>query len=250
MEEWSDQAIVLSARPHGENGAVVSVMTENHGRHNGYVHAARSTRNRGALEPGTLTHIDWKAKVEGQLGTMTLDQGKNLAAFLMDDHLKLSALMSACALCDASLPERENHPAIFYGMNALLETLQSDVWGAVYVLWEIAFLKELGFGMDFGRCGAGGDPATLTYISPKSGCAVSMAAGEPYKDKLLVLPEFLKPGGIRDGAAPEVLKGLKMTGHFLQNWVFAHHTKGVPSPRLRFESLFAKTIEQTVPSAA
>lgn len=250
MEEWSDQAIVLSARPHGENGAVVSVMTENHGRHNGYVHAARSTRNRGALEPGTLAHVEWKAKVEGQLGTITLDQGKNLAAFLMDDHLKLSALLSACALCDASLPERENHPAIFYGMNALLETLQSDVWGAVYVLWEIAFLKELGFGMDFSRCVAGGDTNTLTYISPKSGCAVSLAGGEPYKDKLLILPEFLKPQGIRDGAPGEVLKGLKMTGHFLQNWVFAHHTKGVPEARLRFESLFAKTIDDQLSSAA
>lgn len=250
MEEWSDQAIVLSARPHGENGAVLSVLTEHHGRHNGYVHAARSSKNRGALEPGTLLHIDWKAKVEGQLGTMTFDSGKNLAAFLLDDPLKLSALLSACSLCDASLPERENHPAIFYGMQALLETLQSDVWGAVYVLWEIAFLKELGFGLDFSRCATGGDAATLTYMSPKSGCAVSLAAGEPYKDKLLKLPEFLKPGGIRESENAEVLLGLKMTGHFLENWVFAHHSKGVPSPRLRFESLFAKTIEQTISSAA
>ncbi len=250
MEEWSDQAIVLSARPHGENGAVVSVLTENRGRHNGYVHAARSTKNRGALEPGTLVHVEWKAKVENQLGTMSFDQGKNLAAFLMDDHLKLSALLSACALCDASLPERENHPAIFYGMNALLETLQSEVWGAVYVLWEIAFMKELGFGLDFTRCVTGGDPATLTYISPKSGCAVSRAAGEPYKDKLLKLPEFLKPGGIRDGQPDDVLKGLKMTGHFLENWVFTHHTKGVPEARLRFESLFAKTIDHKLVTAA
>lgn len=250
MEEWSDQAIVLSARPHGENGAVVSVMTETHGRQNGYVHGARSNRIRGSLEPGTFAHVEWKAKNENQLGTLTLDQGKNLAAFLMDDPLKLSALLSACALCDASLPERENHPAIFYGMNALLETLQSDVWGAVYVLWEIAFLKELGFGMDFSRCGAGGDPNTLTYISPKTGCAVSAASGEPYKDRLLLLPEFLKPGGIRDGQPAEVLKGLKMTGHFLENWAFAHHTKGVPAARLRFESLFAKTIDDQLSSAA
>ena len=250
MEEWSDQGIILSARPHGENGAVVSIMTESHGRQNGYVHGARSSRIRGSLEPGTLAHVEWKAKVENQLGTFSIDHGKNLAAFLMDEPLKLSALMSACSLCDASLPERENHPAIFYGLSALLDTLQSEVWGAVYVLWEIAFLKELGFGMDFTRCGAGGDPATLLYISPKTGCAVSRAAGEPYKDRLLPLPEFLKPGGDRDGAPQEVLKGLKMTGHFLENWVFAHHSKGVPEPRLRFEGLFAKTMDDSVSTAA
>ena len=242
MEEWSDQAIILSARPHGENGAVVSVLTENHGRHNGYVHAARSTRNRGALEPGSIAHIDWKAKVEGQLGTMTIDQSRNLAAFLMDDPLKLSALLSACALCDAALPERETHPAIYYGMNALLDTLQSDVWGAVYVLWEIAFLKELGFGLDFSRCVQGGDVQTLEYMSPKSGCAVSRAVGEPYKERLLSLPEFLKPGGSREGRDEDVLKGLKLTAHFLEHWVFTHHSKGVPEARLRFEGLFAKTI--------
>ena len=195
MQEWNDQAIILSARPHGENGAVISVLTENHGRCNGYVHGARSSRNRGGLEPGTLAHVEWKAKLSDQLGTMTLDQGKNLSAFLLDDHLKLSALLSACSLCDVSLPERENHPAIFYGMNALLDTLQSEVWGAAYILWEIAFLKELGFGLDFTRCVQGGDVSTLTYISPKSGCAVSLKAGEPYKDKLLKLPEFLKPVG-------------------------------------------------------
>ena len=181
---------------------------------------------------------------------MTLDQGKNLSAFLMDEPLKLSALLSACSLCDASLPERENHPAVFYGMQALLDTLQSDVWGAIYVLWEIAFLKELGFGLDFSRCVTGGDAATLTYISPKSGCAVSRDAGEPYKDKLLKLPEFLKPGGIRDAEPAEVLLGLKMTLHFLNHWVFAHHSKGVPEARLRFESLFAKTIGDGAISAA
>ncbi len=250
MEEWSDQAIVLSARPHAENGAVVSVLTENRGRYNGYVHGARSSKNRGMLEPGTLLHIDWKARTADQLGTISFDQGKNLAAFLMGDHLKLSALLSACALCDASLPERENHPALFYGMGALLETLQTDIWGATYVMWEIAFLKEMGYGLDFTRCVTGGDNQTLTYISPKSGCAVSKFAGEPYKDKLLRLPEFLKPNGIRDGNDADVLLGLKMTAHFLHHWVFAHHSKGVPQPRLRFESLFAKTIDDQLISAA
>ena len=31
--EWSDEAIVLSARRHGESSAIVTLMTQEHGRH-------------------------------------------------------------------------------------------------------------------------------------------------------------------------------------------------------------------------
>lgn len=251
MEIWSDHGIVLAARSHGEGGAVVSVLTESHGRHAGYVHGARSSKLRGMVEPGTLVTFEWKARTADQLGTMTFDGGRNLAGLVLDDPPKLAALLSACALCEAALPEREGHASLFRGMKVLLETLQTDIWGAAYVLWEIAFLKELGFGMDLGRCVAGGDPQTLAYVSPKSGCAVSLKEGYPYHDKLLALPEFLKPtSSLRAGEPEDVVTGLKMTGYFLKNWVFAHHSGGVPEARLRFESLFAKTCPAVIESAA
>jgi DNA repair protein RecO (recombination protein O) len=160
---------------------------------------------------------------------------------ILGEPLKLAALLSACSLCEASLPDREIHPGLFHGLRALLDTLSSDIWGEAYILWEIALLKELGFGLDLTRCVAGGNPATLTYVSPKSGCAVSLKEGYPYRDRLLDLPEFLKPEGLGTQGETDILKGLRLTGHFLENWVFTHHSKGVPEPRLRFASLFAKT---------
>ena len=250
MEEWSDQAIVLSARAHGEGGAVLSVLTEQHGRHAGYVHGARSSRLRGFTEPGTFMTVTWKARVSDQLGTLSFEEGANYSAGLLDEPLRLAALLAACALCDQSLPEREVHPGLFHGMKALVSTLGSDVWGAAYVMWEIALLKELGFGLDLSRCVAGGNANDLTHVSPKSGCAVSREKAEPYKDKLLKLPDFLR-GQVSGDIQPEdVLDGLKLTGHFLTHWVFAHHSQGVPEARLRFQSLFAKTIPETIESAA
>ena len=119
--------------------------------------------------------------------------------------------------------------------------MHGEVWDAAYIYWEIAFLKELGFGLDLTRCAGGGDSQTLAYVSPKSGRAVSYAAGEPYKEKLLELPAFLKPnGGPAD--VEEILKGLVMTGHFLEHWAFAHHSKGVPDPRLRLVARYAKYV--------
>ncbi len=243
MEQWEDHGIVLAARPHGEGGAVVSLLTRDHGRHAGYVHAARSSKMRGVLEPGSSVQAHWQARVADNLGTLKLEQTKSVAAALMDDALKLGALQAACSICDAALPEREGHPGLFDGMLVLLDTLDSEVWGPAYVMWEIALLKELGFGLDLTRCAGGGDVRSLAYVSPKTGCAVSEEAGEPYKERLLPLPDFLKPGG-GTGEPEEVLKGLQMTGHFLEHWVFVHHTKGVPEARLAFQVRLGKACQK------
>lgn len=241
MEQWQDQGIVLSVRPHGENGGVVSLLTRDHGRHAGYVRGARSSKMRGTLEAGNVVDAAWQARVSDELGSYTLELSQSLAAHIMQDPLRLGALQAACALCDQALPEREGHSGLFYGLSALFETLQSDVWASAYVMWEIALLKELGFSLDLSACAGGGDVGDLAYVSPKTGRAVSRAAGEIYKERLLHLPDFLKKN--RGGGDPaDVLTGLDLTGYFLEHWVFAHHTQGIPTQRLRFYERFAKTV--------
>lgn len=246
MEQWTDRGIVLAARPHGEGGAVVSLLTETHGLHAGYVPGGQSSKKRGVIEPGSLVAADWAGRAADSLGTFRLEQERHVAALFMDDPLRLGALMSACALCDAALPEREGHPGLFHGLLALLELMGEDGWGAAYVMWELALLRELGFGIDLSKCAAGGSAATLCYVSPKSGRAVGAEAGEPYKDKLLPLPDFLKPGSGGGGDDADVVRGLRLTGYFLEHWAFAQHTRGIPEQRLRFEERFAKSINLPV----
>jgi DNA repair protein RecO (recombination protein O) len=243
MEQWTDEAIILSARGHGENGAVASVLTRQHGRHNGYVYGAKSSKMRGNLEVGTWVEVEWSSRVSDQLGHFTFEQGRNCAVTVMDEPMKLAALLSACALCDVALPERETHEGLYHGMVALIDILKTDVWAEAYICWELAFLKELGFGLDLTRCVANGDARTLTYVSPKSGCAVSMKEGYPYRERLLHLPEFLKPEPLGTGA-DDIVRGLKLTGYFLEHWVFAHHTQGMPAARSRLQSLTIKELEK------
>jgi DNA repair protein RecO (recombination protein O) len=242
MERWTDQGIVLAVRPHGESGAVVSLLTEHNGRHAGYVPGGQSSKKRGALDPGNLVSAEWSARVSDGLGSYRLEQQTHLAARVMDDPLKLAALMSACALCDAALPEREGHPGLFHGLQALCEMMEGEAWGAAYVMWELALLRELGFGIDLSKCAVSGTTQDLIYVSPKSGRAVSAEKGEPYKDKLLMLPDFLRPGGGGGGDDADILRGLKLTGYFLEHWAFAQHTSGIPEQRLRFGERFARNI--------
>lgn len=243
MERWRDQGIVLAVRPHGENGAVVSLLTEAQGRHAGYVRGAHSSRMRGSLEAGNLVDAVWQARTADDLGTLTIELSHSPAAHIMQDALKLSALQSACALCDSALPEREGHPGLFHGLNALFETMQSDIWAAAYVMWEIAFLKELGFSLDLSKCAGGGSMESLAYVSPKTGRAVSEEAGRIYKEKLLRLPGFLKPVP-EFGEDDEILTGLELTGYFLEHWAYAHHTEGVPEARRRLQERFESRDEK------
>jgi DNA repair protein RecO (recombination protein O) len=187
--------------------------------------------------------MEWTSRTADSLGAFALEPERQAAAVLMDDPLKLGALAAACALCDAALPEREGHPGLFHGFIALLDMMDGEAWGAAYVMWEIALLRELGFAIDLTRCAAGGDAAGLAWVSPRSGRAVSDEMAGPWKEKLLPLPAFLKPQ--RGGAeAGEVLKGLRLTAYFLEHWVFTHHSRGIPDERLRFEERFARYVER------
>ena len=73
-----------------------------------------------------------------------------------------------------------------------------DAGGAAahLIRFELAMLAELGFGLDLENCAATGATADLIYVSPKSGGAVSRVAGEPYRDRLLRLPSFLREGEV------------------------------------------------------
>src|SRR6516165_6214003 len=60
--EWSDEGIVLSARPHGEAGLIASMLTQHHGRHAGFIPGGVSRRARPLWRPGHLLAVTWKAR--------------------------------------------------------------------------------------------------------------------------------------------------------------------------------------------
>ncbi len=246
MIEWGDDGVVLSARPHGEGSAVVSLLTHAHGRHASLVRGAFSAANRGLFQPGNRVSATWRARLSEHLGTYSCELSQGYAAALLDDPLRLAGLAAVCAVADASLPEREPHPALFEAMLALIDAMTDpelgDAWVAGYARWEVGLLGELGYGLDLSACAATGANDDLAYVSPRSGRAVSLAAGEPYRDKLLQLPRFLVgEAGVRAGGDDDDLfAGLALTGFFLERHVFATHGRQPPPARTRFVERFAQ----------
>ncbi len=190
--DWTEDGIVLAARKHGEASAVVQLFTRGHGRHAGLVRGGAGSKARGVYQAGNLVAARWRARLAEHLGSFTCELVRSHAAAILDDPLRLAGLASACAVAEATLPERHPYPELYDAFAAMIGALANDpAWSAVYVHWELTLLGELGFGLDLGRCAATGATDDLVYVSPKSGRAVSRLAGEPYRDRLLPLPGFL-----------------------------------------------------------
>ena len=142
-----------------------------------------------------------------------------------------------------ALPEREAHPKLYQRTETLLDLLgQSEVWPLAYLNWELALLEELGFGLDLSTCAVNGAGANdLSFVSPRSGRAVSRAGAGEWADRLLPLPPCL----LGHGPAPdsEIAEGFRVTGHFLRNRMapeLGH--KPLPEARQRFVDRFEARI--------
>ncbi|MEP0337599.1 MAG: DNA repair protein RecO [Alphaproteobacteria bacterium] len=214
--EWHDKGYILATRKHGESALIVSALTQTRGRQTGLVRGGAGRRKRGGLQVGNLVTLDWRGRLPEHLGSLTTEVLETPAAALMNCPDGLAALSAACAVTEALLPEGEDHPAIFHGLAALFGVLDDADVGSAYVKWEMGVLGELGFGLDLAACAATGETENLIYVSPKTGRAVSAAAGKPYHGRLLALPAFLLGAGAAE-TPDEVVDGLKLTGYFLES---------------------------------
>jgi DNA repair protein RecO (recombination protein O) len=252
--EWRDVGFVLAARRHGEHGIIVELLTREHGRHAGLVRGGQSLRMRAMLQPGNEVAAIWRGRLTEHLGTLGCELVRAHVAAILDDPERLAALTATVALVAAALPEREPQPDIFALYRDLLEALDSAVdWPARYVGWERDMLSALGFGLDLGRCALTGVTTDLAYVSPRTGRAVSRAAGLPYRDKLLALPDFLWQNVPADNN--QVMLGMALTGHFLLHHIFAPQGRPLPAARVRLAERMKRvaavgTMRRTAPWAA
>lgn len=229
--EWHDEGIVLGTRKHGETSAILEVMTRAHGRHLGLVRGGRSRRMQPLLQPGNRVDLVWRARLDEHLGMFQVEPLELHAARLFDSACAIYGLQTLAAHLRL-LPERDPHAGLYETLNLLIAHLEEPASaGELVVRFELHILDELGFGLDLSHCVATGVRDDLAYVSPKSGRAVSRAAGEPWADKMLALPAFLRRGsGLRaDAAAME--DAFRLTGFFFARHVY--EPRGIAAPEAR-----------------
>lgn len=228
--EWHDEGVIIGVKLFGETSVIAEVMTRQHGRHMGIVRSGRSKSMRSLTQAGNQVNCHWRARLEDHLGQFALEATHVHAAHIMQSAVALHVLNQTCCLVRL-LAERDPHPEIYDSLCVILAHIDEPTIAPVLLVrLELALLAELGFGLDLSACAVTGQSEDLVYVSPKSGRAVSRAAGQPWHDKLLPLPAFMAEAGDQI-STDDIAAAFALTGFFLERDVFT--PRGLPVPDAR-----------------
>ena len=113
-------AILLSARAHGEHGAVGRALTAEAGVQPGYVRGGRSRAIRPVLQPGNIVRGDWRARSDTQLAALSVELVESRAP-LFAEPVPVSA-----SLPEPAEPRRRIDPEKAAELAAILEKAQKS----------------------------------------------------------------------------------------------------------------------------
>ncbi len=232
MASLRTEAIICAVRPHGEHGAIVRALTPENGLVGGYVRGAKSRTHRPVLIPGNSVAAEFRARTDTQLASLTVELAHSRGPQL-GEPLASAAINWVTALTADILPEEHGYPQLYEALGGVLDAVgaapSARGWAAAIVRYELLLLSVLGFGLMLDECTATGANDDLRYVSPKSGAAVSAAAGSDYADRLLPLPAFLLSGG--EAEWPAIFDGFRLTGFFLRRHFFDNRPRDTMATR-------------------
>jgi DNA repair protein RecO (recombination protein O) len=244
--EWAGPAIVLRATPFGEGDALVLLLTATHGAHRGLVRGGAARRNRHVWDTGNVVDAHWTGRLDTDLGRFSGELVEAPGARLLDDPLRLAAIPAATATAADALPERVPVPDSYDALLLLLARLVTDDAPlAAFIRWELALLRDLGFGLDLTRCAVTGATDNLAHVSPRTGRAVASDAAGTWTERLLPLPPFLATGADDAATLPDLLAGLHLTGHFLARDAFGQRHRPLPDARNRLHDLISARLTRS-----
>ena len=246
--EWREEAIVLGLRRLGETSVIAEIVTRERGRIQGLVRGGRSRERRAVLQPGNTIDAVWRARLDEHMGTLLVEPVSLRAAAIMESPAALHGTQLLASHLRL-LPERDPHPRLFDGLVAFLDAAtRHAALGELALRFEIALLEDLGFGLDLESCALTGVQEGLAYVSPRTGRAVTAAAGEPWQDRLLPLPALLTNADRSAAVLPSDLsQGFALTRHFLARDLW--QPRGLEEPNVR-GAFIASIGVQRAPSVA
>ena len=141
-------AILCASRAHGEHGAVVRLMTADHGLVAGYVAGARGRTLRPVLIPGNLVAAELNARTMSQLPSARLELISSRGPWLTEP-LASAGIGWITTLTARALPEGQPFPAIHAALEAVLDAIchapSARGWARAVAAYEMLLLQEIGY---------------------------------------------------------------------------------------------------------
>ncbi|MAU27720.1 MAG: DNA repair protein RecO [Pelagibacterales bacterium] len=233
--KWQDRGIIVSIKKYGESSLILNLLTEFHGLHAGLVRNSISKKNRNIYQIGNICNVEWTGRLEEQLGYYKSETENSISHNIINNSLKIDLLMSISTLISVFLADRQVNSTLFIETLNLINYLNNrgKYWLSNYIKWELILLSELGFGLDLKVCAVTGLKDDLSYVSPKSGRAVSKKGAGKWKNKLFLLPNFITKDNENTEDKNELINAIKITTFFLNRYGASIGLK-LPDVRDRF----------------
>lgn len=142
-------AIICASRAHGEHGAVVRLLTADHGLIAGYVAGARGRTLRPVLIPGNLVAAELSARTMSQLPSAKLELVTSRGPWLTEP-LANAGIGWVTTLTARALPEGQPFPGIHGALEAVLDAIchapSARGWARAVAAYEALLLQEIGYG--------------------------------------------------------------------------------------------------------
>ena len=142
-------ALLCATLMHGEHGAVIRVLTAEHGLIAAYVSGARGRELRPVLIPGNTITVELRARGGSQLASARVELVTSRAPWL-SEPLPAAGIGWVTALAAATLPESHPYPAIHAALGAALDAIchapSARGWARVLAGYEALLLREVGYG--------------------------------------------------------------------------------------------------------
>lgn len=238
-----DIGFIIEIRKYSEKDAIISIFSKENGVISGIVKAYQSKNNRHICQIGNQVSFIWKARLADHLGFFSLEVVKPIFAIFMQNRVKLTSLCAIFRILYQTLPERLKEEVLYIKLEDFFEKLQnSSDWIRDFIFFELLLLSELGYGLDFTKCVASNSKEELIYISPKSGKAVSKKEGEPYKNILFHLPEFLINSDLIP-SSQDIANSLKITEYFINKFILIPKNLQIGEYRKKITEIFASDVK-------
>ena len=209
----TDSGIIIGQKKYGINTLIISIFSKRNGIIRGFYRVSKK-----GLKPIILDLVDfqWKSRIEESLGYLNFEI-RNSFPLYSEEYFSNLIKISASEICLKLLPPKEENELLYEDLRTFIMSNNQDLKDLEkvkkYIIWELKFLKKVGYGLDLTKCSVTGSKKDLYYVSPKTGQVVTKKVGHPWKNKLLVLPQFLvsnEPVNIKD-----IQNGLQLTFFFL-----------------------------------
>jgi DNA repair protein RecO (recombination protein O) len=229
--EFQDNGIILSVSLFQENFIIIKIFSKKYGLVAGLMRKSKKSAN---LVVGDFVFFTWKARLQEQLGFLTIDISNSILPMIFQISYKVYLLNSISSMINILLQDKDPHELLYEAVSNALRNLNKHddklVHFKDYVLLELLLTRDLGYGFDWSKCSVTNSTEELYYISPKTGNIVTKEVGDKFADKLFIVPEFILNHDLSYDT-DDISKGLELMGYILKQFIFMPNNIKLPQVR-------------------